>query len=269
MAFRVERKSPRIEHRQRPTIMIRQVFCKSLSIFAFFLTLISFASLHSDEGLVLRDRLQRASTGDYLVIAFNKNITLMLIEEKKPQTLTIQEISAPSSRLPKQVNWKDWVQKNAPYHTAWIRYTIDLETGKMLDYYSFVQNTWCDVSQTDSFLPTLLNLHFNKIPQQKRKKVGPPPSKGSPDLRRTWQPPMVFEGYSIPDLNFDAWIARWPKDNSDLSGKIIEVYLPEEGSPYPSYFPYWLQISGLVGKAKLRIIDSGQQLTSPKHITRL
>ena len=44
---------------------------------------------------------------------------------------------------------------------------------------------------------------------------------------------------------------------------MIEVYVPHESNKYPAYFPYWLQISGMVGKAKVRIVDSGSQLASP------
>lgn len=227
--------------------------------------MLSCTSSYAENDLVLRDRLQRAETGDFLVMAFGKNITVMLIEGKTPATLTIQEISVPSSRVAKQTRWKEWVQQDAPCHTAWVRYTVALESGQMLDYYSFTQHTWCDVSQTDHFLATLLNLRFKLIPFQKRKKIGPQPISGNPDNRRLWQPPMVFEGQTITNITFDAWQTRWPKDKSDLSGKIIEVYLPAEGSPYPAYFPYWLQISGLIGKAKLRIVDSGRNLTSPRN----
>jgi hypothetical protein len=47
------------------------------------------------------------------------------------------------------------------------------------------------------------------------------------------------------------------------SGKSIEVYVPHENNKYPSYFPYWLQISGLISNAKVRIIDSGTGMISP------
>ena len=38
----------------------------------------------------------------------------------------------------------------------------------------------------------------------------------------------------------------------------------QKNQNYPSYFPYWLQVNGVAGKAKIRIIDSGSNLKSPK-----
>jgi hypothetical protein len=71
------------------------------------------------------------------------------------------------------------------------------------------------------------------------------------------------DGNNIPAVPFEAWQTHWPKDGTDLSGKSIEVYVPQENDKYPSYFPYWLQISGMVGNAKVRIVDSGSYMNSP------
>jgi hypothetical protein len=141
-------------------------------------------------------------------------------------------------------------------------YEIDLKTGQMLRYYSFTKKGWFEIADADNFLSKLLNLKLVKTPEQARKKVGPKPVSG-PDWRPIWQPQMIVDGKRIKGVSFDAWRTRWPRDGGDLSGKTIEVYLPQDSQRYPSYFPYWLQISGMVGKAKLRIIDSGSQLKSP------
>ena len=75
---------------------------------------------------------------------------------------------------------------------------------------------------------------------------------------------MIVEGQVVPGVEFNAWRTRWIKDDSELSGKVIDIYLPKDADKHLSYFPYWLQISGVVGKAKVRIIDSGLGLRSPK-----
>lgn len=215
--------------------------------------------------MYLRDNLRRAKPGDYIVTAQNKTYTLLHIHSKVGDTLTIEEITVPANRIPQyDFYWKTWVSQNAPCNTSWVMYAINLQTGEMLEFYSFTKNGWYDLSQADNILSTLLNLKLSYIPPEQRKKVGPPPVDGSRDWRSTWQPRMVVDGEPINGVAFDGWRTHWPKDGSELSGKAIEVYVPHENDKYPSYFPYWLQISGVIGKAKVRIIDSGTEMESPK-----
>jgi hypothetical protein len=127
----------------------------------------------------------------------------------------------------------------------------------MEKYFSFSKNAWVNIPEADNFLTTLLNLRLQKIDEADRKKIGNSRS-------ALWQPRMVVNGQIIPGVIFDAWRTQWPNDGSDLAGKAIEVYTPQENEIYPSYFPYWLQISGNIAKAKIRIIDSGSEMHSPK-----
>ncbi|WP_195155526.1 hypothetical protein [Candidatus Protochlamydia phocaeensis] len=219
--------------------------------------------LTGNETLVLRDNLQRAEPGDYLVISSNKTDTLMHIYAKQDNVITIEEIAVPDGEKPNKLSWKDWVTQNAPGNTSWVMYDIDLRTGQMISYYSFTKRGWYEIPDADNFLSKLLNLRLTKIPLKARKKVGPKPTSG-PDFRPLWQPRMIVDGKTLKDVQFDGWTTKWPRDSSDLSGKTIEVYLPQESQRYPSYFPYWLQINGAVGKAKIRVIDSGNHLHSPK-----
>ncbi|WP_075882694.1 hypothetical protein [Candidatus Protochlamydia sp. W-9] len=225
--------------------------------------LISWKPILASEILQLRKNLQRAVPGDYLVISSNKTDTLMHIYDKQDDILTIEEIAIPDCRKPKQLSWKKWVEQYAPGNTSWVMYEINLQTGRMIRYYSFSKNDWYAISDADNFLSTLLNLKLSPIPQEVRKKIGPKPKSG-PDWRPIWQPRMIVNGSIIKDVRFNAWRTRWPKDGSELSGKMIEIYLPVDNQQYPSYFPYWLQVNGVIGKAKIRIIDSGTQLISPK-----
>lgn len=233
----------------------------------FFFSLISFVfcffSLMHADPLSLKDNLQRALPGDFLVISANKTITVMHIYDKQGEILTIEEIAVPEGRKPEKMSWREWVALNAPGNTSWVMYEIDLQTGKMLRYYSFTKKGWFEISEADNFLSKMLNLRLSRMPDKDRKKIGT--KLFANDDSRFWQPPMVIDGKIIRGVRFDAWRTRWPKDNSDLSGKVIDIYLPQDNQTYPSYFPHWLQINGVVGKARVRMIDSGTDLKSPKQ----
>lgn len=230
----------------------------------FFIALFCGSLLYA-ETLVLRNNFQKAVPGDFIVITANKTDTLFHIYDKTDAVVTIEEIAVPDSKKPsEEMGWKAWVENNAPSNCSWVIYEIDLNTGKMLNYYSFTKNGWFEIAEADNFLSKLLNLKLEKVPLNSRKHIGlKPASEAVP--KRIWNPPMIVEGKVIKGVRFDAWKTFWPQDQSDLSGKLIEVFLPDENEKYPSYFPYWLQISGAIGKAKVRIIDSGSGLVSPKH----
>lgn len=216
------------------------------------------------EELFLKNNLQKSQPGDFIVVSSYKTDTLMHIYAKQENLLTIEEISIPEGiRCKQKISWREWVEQNAPGNKSWVMYEIDLTTAQMLRYYSFTKNGWFEIPDADNFLCKLLNLRLTKISDKARKRIGPVPNSG-PDLRSIWQPQMVVDGHIIKNVSFDAWRTKWPKDSSDLTGKNIEIYLPQDHQAYPSYFPYWLQINGVVGKAKVRIIDSGRQLKSPK-----
>ena len=237
---------------------------KSLAAFLFFAAcfLAGVSAPLQGEELVLRNNLQRAKPGDFLVISCNKTLTLMRIAEKQNQILTIEEIAVPENKRPVQLSWNKWVPKDAPGNSSWVIYDIDLSTGQMLRY-SFTKKNWYEIPEADNFLSKLLTLKMTKIPENSRKRVGPKPCSG-PDMRLVWQPRLMIDGKPVDGVAFDAWRADWPRDGSDLSNKTIEIYLPKDNQSYPSYFPYWLQINGTAGKAKIRIIDSGNNLQSPK-----
>lgn len=228
-------------------------------------SLIGSSSLLQAEELILRNNLRNAQPGDYIVISASKTQTLLLIYAKNNPILTIEEIAIPENKRSPQMSWKQWVTQGAPGNTSWVRFDIDLQTGKMLHYYSFTKKNWFEIPDADNFLSKLLNLKFTQIPENARKRVGPKPRSG-PEMRPLWQPQMIVDGQNIKGVLFDAWRTRWPRDGSDLSEKVIEVFLPQDSKRYPAYFPYWLQINGVIGKAKIRIIDSGSQLQSPSII---
>jgi len=211
--------------------------------------------------LFLRDNLKRTEKGDYLVAVRNKNYTVILIEEKIGGSLVIQEMTIPKQLFPQNIpSWRAWVESGAPNHTAWVAYTVDLSTGQIHHYYSYPHRSWMNISETDSILSKLINLPFTPVPTHKRRHIG-----NSDGTRRLWHPRMIVEGQHVPGVRFDAWEGRWPYDQSQLSGSSIQIYLPERGMGYPDYFPYWMQMKATVGKAQLRIVDSGHKLLSPRQ----
>ena len=232
--------------------------------FLLFFLLI-FSSLAAE--MSLQENLKKTRAGDYIVAAQGKNISLLRVAENNGQQLTLEEISAPVSRC--QYEWKSWAQNGALGHTSWVLYKLEISSGRLLSAYSFTKGSYFQIPATENFLGTLMTLKLTPIPQSSRKKVGPEPM-GGPDFRRIWQPKMVFEGKEVPKQPFSAWKTRWPKDGSELSDRAIVIYLPES-ERYPCYFPYWLEISGFIGKAKVRIIDSGENLFIPpatyQHLT--
>jgi len=235
-----------------------------------FYILFFFLAMHFYVGaeLQLRDNLTKAQPGDYLVTAQNKNFTVLLIRSKDANYLSVEEITVPSSKISTSpsFSWRQWIEKGAPGNSSWLLYYIYLPNGAIQQTYSFSRRELVSVPQSQNFLTTLLNLQLSPIPDKERKKVGPAPSSDSLDRRSFWQPKLVSEGQVIPGVVFDGWRTRWPKDGSELSGRLIEVFLPRDSTKYPAYFPYWLQISGMIGKAKVRIVDSGKNLYSPAKL---
>ena len=209
--------------------------------------------------MFLRNNLKLARVGDFIVTSQNKTYTVLLIDQVSAQEMALEEITVPTKNIPlSNFSWKNWIEQNAPGHTSWVRYVINTSTGQMKEYFSYTKNGWYTLTEGDNFLSTLLNLKLSKVSVTERKKVGPRPPPGATDKRPYWQPKLIFEGKVIPGVMFDSWRTFWPKDGSELSGKIIEVFVPQNPGAYPAYFPYWLQVSGIVGKAKVHIIDSGR-----------
>lgn len=217
--------------------------------------------------LFLRDKMRQAKQGDYIVATINNCYNVLLIRDKSEDWMTIEEITVPQGHMQASpqgwLGWKYWVESGAPGHASWVMYKIHLPTGQMQEYYSYTQNSWGNVNGADNFLSKLLSLRLTQVPRNKMKKIGPRPSDGFLDKRRVWQPKMTFEGSPIQGVAFNAWKTQWPADNTEMSKKVVIVYLPEDDDNYPSYFPYSLQIHGWTGKAKIHIVDSGRNLTSP------
>lgn len=231
----------------------------------FLLVLQSIPSL-SEAAMQLIERMQATQVGDYIVTAMDNNYTVLIIRSNIPSDhrLSFEEISVPASRIalntPTWRGWRQWIEAGAQGNTSWLVYTIDTARGETVQLYSCNQQRALPITSTNQFLSKLLHLSFERLPKKDTKRIGPPPPQGSNDSRRHWSPQMIYEGKVISNVAFQAWKTRWPNDGGELSGKVITVYTPKISNDYPAYFPYWLEVQGLVGKAKIRIVDSGRGL---------
>ncbi len=209
----------------------------------------------------LKDRVQKAKNGDYIVAEANKMITVLAIRSIGPSTLILEEISAPTQNLKKlPASWPSWVREKAPGHTSWSMIEIDLRTGQVLECYSFSRSSWIQISRQESLFSTLLQLPLHPTPLDKQRKIGPPPVSDEPDRRKLWVPPLVFEGHKLENAHFDVFDTTWPSDGTELAGQAVSLYFDTE-KRFP--FPFWIQIETSHATAALRTIDAGSNLPSP------
>ncbi len=233
----------------------------------FFLTLLMLSTtLLAD--LQLKGKLAEAHPSSYVVIEQNKTFTFFHIQERQDQRIILEEVSIPAASFSKKpMPWKSWFESGAPGHTSWIISQVNLETGQFEETFSFTHQGWIDMSSSNTFLTTLLNLRFREVDESDRRRVGLPPGHNKADHRPLWNPRLTVNGAVIPRASFHVYKARWPSDGSDLSRKTIEIYLPDaqpEGAWFPAYFPYWLEIEGKIGSARARVVDSGLEAKSPR-----
>jgi hypothetical protein len=215
--------------------------------------------------LDIKERLAKAKSGDYIVTEANKMITLIAIRSITPQSIVLEEISAPLPNLKERpTSWPEWVKAKAPGHTSWSMIEIDLQNSQILECFSFSRSAWIQLSQKESLLATLLNLPLHKA--EHRRRIGPAPMAGEADHRKIWNPPLVCEGKKKNDAQFDVFETTWPQDSSELAGKKVSLYFDRE-KQFP--LPFWIEVETSHATAALRTIDSGKNLPSlHRHIPR-
>jgi len=211
----------------------------------------------------LKERFAISQAGDFIVTAQEGNYSLLSIRSKTADTLLLEEISVPSQQISlNKIDWKKWVSEKAPGHTAWTLYEIDPNTATLIECFSFSKNGWLYLDESEQFLTRLLSLPFIPIPDADRKKIGPQPALGEHDSRSLWTPPLVIEGEKREKPTFDVVKTQWPEDGSRLALCSIELYFAKELPTFP--FPYWLEVRSPHYTFKMRAIDSGHNLISPR-----
>lgn len=232
-------------------------------------TFLIFCGALSAGEIQLKGKLAEAQPGSYIVIEQNKTFTFFHIHDRFDNAVVIEEVSIPAASFARNpMNWKTWFESGAPSHTSWIISQVNLDTGIFEETFSFTHKGWIDMSSSNPFLTTLLNLRFQEVSLEERRRIGLPPGHNKADHRPLWNPRLIVNGCVIPNTFFYAYKARWPSDGTELSRKIIEIYLPTDMNHgttwFPAYFPYWLEVDGKIGSAKARVVDSGFDARSPK-----
>ncbi len=208
----------------------------------------------------VKDRVQIAKPGDFIVTEAGKMATLLSIRSLTSNSIIIEEISAPSQNIKNISSWPDWVKAKAPGHTSWSMIEIDLQSGSILECYSFSRGGWVHLSSQESLLSTLLQLPLTPVDSEKRRRIGPPPAPGESDHRKEWNPSLVYEGKKMENALFEVFETSWPQDGTELSGQTVSLYFDKE-MKYP--LPYWIQVDTSQATANLRTIDGGKSLPSP------
>ncbi|MFC2049175.1 hypothetical protein ACFLR2_00675 [Chlamydiota bacterium] len=226
-------------------------------------------SLLNGGEIQLKGKLAEAHPGSYLVIEQNKTFTFFHIHDRFDNVAVIEEVSIPAASYARnRLNWKDWFESGAPGHTSWIISQVNLDSGIFEETFSYTHQGWIDMTSSNPFLTTLLNLRFQEVSLEERRRIGLPPGHHKVDNRPMWNPRLIVNGCIVSNPSFYAYKARWPSDGSELSRKTIEIYLPSqtetETTWFPAYFPYWLEVDGKIGSAKARVVDSGIDARSPK-----
>ncbi len=234
------------------TLFLMRIRMLSLLFFLFLWSVSCF-------GITLGDAFENARPGDFVVCAYQKHLTILIIKENNETSIAFEEISGPMNLINEYLGkWNTWIEKDAPQHTSWTISTMSKSTKEITSIYSKDAEEYLAVDSAISFLPTLLLLPFHSITPSERKHLGPPPMPGEPDFRKLWNPKIIYEGKEIyPPIVVER--VFWPNDKSDLSGKAIDLYIPRQDAI--TYFPYWVEIAVAFGKVKIRVVDSGRNLT--------
>jgi|GEM_PF-975390 len=211
----------------------------------------------------LKDKFNAPSLrGSFIVTEYEKTTSFLRVYSVSPPYLFLEEINIPSQLRPKKLpHWDLWLQDKAPHHTSWLLYQIDLNLCTIVDCYSFSRQSYISLQKEHSFLAQLMTLPLQCISEENRKRIGSKSPSDELDMRKIWSPPKILHGKKIAHPTFQAMRATWPKDDSLLSGKLIDLYFDQDNPSFP--FPYWIEMGDGHNVLKIRAIDSGYSLCFP------
>lgn len=212
--------------------------------------------------MTLKEKFSHALPGDFIVTEQSKNYSILFIRAITPKSVILEEITAPENSLDStKQTWLGWIQERAPGHTSWISYEIDLENDRLMESYSYTENRWLYLQDSDYLMAKLLTLKLNPVRESDRRKIGPPPAAGERDIRAVWNPTLIVEGKKVIKPKSEVFHGIWPDDNTLVAGCGIEFYFDAGRPNFP--FPFWIEIQSRHYALKIRSIDTGTGLTSP------
>jgi len=220
--------------------------------------ILSVFALSIANAFSLKDKVVKGEIGDYIVTEQGKIYTVLLIRTLNENSLILEEISVPETDINlEKISWKHWIESKAPGNTSWRAYEIDLKTHELIESYSYSRHAFLYTGDPNHFLAKLLSLNLKPTPEDKRRRIGPPPLEDETDHRKFWNPPVFVEGKHIKKPSLNSWIARWPNDGTILSNCEVELYF----GTFP--FPYWIDVKSPHYRASIQTVDSGNHLNSP------
>lgn len=229
------------------------------------LLLFIIPSLFADH--TIKERLNKARPGDFIVTEQGPAYSLLLVRAVELPRITLEEITVDKSNIDlKKISWKNWVENKAPNATSWTAFVLDLEKNTLLRSFSFLDNQWLFIENVDYFFTKFFSLPFRASKENERKKIGPAPMPGEIDRRKFWKPQLIREGKQYKQCDYEVLRSTWPSDKTQLAGCIIEIYMDAEQPAFP--FPYWLEVQHPHFTFKIRAIDSGFGIQSPAKLLK-
>jgi hypothetical protein len=235
--------------------MRHQSIFMSIRNLLFFMVLLVQATLSAKD---IDQEIKKASSGDFVIYAYKQQSTLLRIAGNNGKELVVEEISSPKPEIRK---WQEWLNEGAPGHSSWTISRISLDNGTIKSVYNVDERAYITTPITFPFLPTLLTTPLTLIAASEKKRIGAEPLPGEMDFRPLWLPKIIFEGKELKTA-VEAFRLVWPRDESELSGKTLELYFPV--SEAIIYLPYWIEMNAGLNKIKICVIDAGKGLSSPR-----
>lgn len=203
-----------------------------------------------------KEKLSKSNPGDFIVYEQNKSLELLLIKQNQKNNIVIEQITAPlSSKKLIKGDWQKWLNDGAPKHTSDISIHLSLNSPEIADCYCFDKKAFLKIEKEDSFLLQMLDTEFAEVPLKDRSKIGPLRTVGA-DTRKLWNPPLIIHGEKVEKREFRVY-----KLFLKSLSKSLSLYFHES---FP--FPHLINIENPSSRGhKIRAIDSGTNLTSPKE----
>lgn len=212
-------------------------------VFAIILSFLLFPL--QGQNYVLKESLQKAETGDYMVYETARFYTILYVTSKQDALITLEEISVAVDCINTLQGCKEpfdfvsFVKKGALNASAWMTYHCDLAKGSVLKTFSHTRKS----EQAPSpLLATLINLPCTKPTTRKMTKKGTP-----------WNPPLHFQGKAYHEVT-EEWTGTWPQDGSPLAGAHLSLFTAK---PPLLPLPYWIELQKDQRRVLLRSVASG------------
>ncbi len=226
--------------------------------FLFLLPASLFCSVH------LKEKVARAAPGTFVVVEQGKMCTLLHIYANQQNAVLVEEISVPTYLKQNDQDWKAWAESGAPGHTSWILFELDLLENEVSECYSFTQKSHLPTEEISFFVKHLFALNLTPLTENKQLQRGATAKAGEVGLSKPWSPPMIRNGKRVKGAEYEVYETTWPRESgSVMAGKKIILYFDKQTQSFP--FPHWIQTGNRGLKQKIRAIDSGIGLSSPKE----